>query len=284
LTGGRFQDTDGTRLAHGTITFQLSQDAVVIAYPYAQVEANTIVTFDLDASGNISASPPSKIWSNAELSPTGTFYEVNLYAADGHKANRDGIDWMFLEPDGSTVDLGGQQPIGPGGPVVIVPLPGPPGPPGTPGGPTGYTGYTGPGVGEQGATGYTGYTGATGTSTGSNTGAFFYIIDGGGVVPSTGLRGTVNVPTNCTVSGWSLIADQAGSIVVDVLHSTFTGFPTNSSICGADKPTLASAQKNENLALTEWTPGLLAGDVLQFNVVSVAVATRICVTLFVTIP
>jgi len=39
LTGGRFQDSDGTLLAGGSITMQLSQDAVVIMAPYAQVEA-----------------------------------------------------------------------------------------------------------------------------------------------------------------------------------------------------------------------------------------------------
>ena len=252
--------------------------------PYAQVMGNVVVTFGLDDNGDFVTSTPCNIWSNAELSPTATFYFVNAFSAAGVKANRDEIAWAFTEGAGTTVDTTGQQNVQVNENGITILLTGPTGPAGAYGGPTGYTGYTGPGVGEQGPTGYTGYTGATGVATGAPVGAFFYIIDGGGVVPATGVRGSLQVPCNCTITGWSLTADQVGSAVVDVLHSTWAGFPTTASIAGADKPTLSSAQKAENQNVSVWSTALAAGDMLQFNLNSLAVCTRLVVSIIVSIP
>jgi hypothetical protein len=90
------------------------------------------------------------------------------------------------------------------------------------------------------------------------------------------------VPYACTITGWEILADASGSAVVDVKMSTYAAFPATASIAGAEKPTLAAAQKNQNLALTLWTTGLLAGDILEFNLDSVATCKRVTVTLFVT--
>lgn len=129
-----------------------------------------------------------------------------------------------------------------------------------------------------------GNTTITGTGT-SRTSAIFYTIDGGGFTIATGEKGQLDIPVNCTVTGWVLTADQAGAAVVDVLRSTYAGFPTTASIAGSDKPTLiATTQKNENLAISSWgSTALLAGDQLQFSVDS-ATVTRLNLTLLVTIP
>ncbi len=153
-----------------------------------------------------------------------------------------------------------------------------------PTGPTGYTGYTGPNSGYTGPTGPGGATGPTGSVTGSPIGCFTYITDGGGAVISTGKKGIINVPVNCTITGWSVLADQAGSISISVLHGTFSSFPTLSDITGGDYPSLSSAQKNENLSLSLWSTALLGGDVLQFDVLSASTVTRVTVTIFITVP
>jgi hypothetical protein len=117
------------------------------------------------------------------------------------------------------------------------------------------------------------------------TGAIQYVIDGGGSTPGTGAKGQVSLPVACTVTGWVITADQSGSAVVDVLRSTYSGFPTTVSIAGSDKPTLSSAQKNEDLILSGWgSTALNAGDILQFNLNSATTVTRINVTINVTIP
>jgi hypothetical protein len=165
----------------------------------------------------------------------------------------------FKVVQGGSVNLGNQPSGGspPGGGNPFIPVPGPAGP--------------------------TGPTGATGSGIGSPYGALYYVIDGNGAPPTTGLRGTMELPTNATVTGWSLIADQTGSAVVDVLKSTYNLFPSNASITGTDTPTLVAEQKNANFAETAWASSLSSGDVLQINLVSCSTCTRLCLTIFVTV-
>ena len=120
----------------------------------------------------------------------------------------------------------------------------------------------------------------------SRTIAIPFIIDGGGNAIATGSKGHLSIPFACTLTGWTILGDQSGSIVVDVKRSTYSGFPTTASIAGTDKPTLSSAQKNENLGpLSAWTStAISAGDVLEFNVSSATTVTRITVTLNATVP
>lgn len=121
---------------------------------------------------------------------------------------------------------------------------------------------------------------------GARTGLLSYVIDGAGVPPSTGVKGQVSIPVACTVTGWVITADQSGSAVVDILRSTYAAFPTTASIAGSDKPTLSSAQKNQNLGpLSGWgSTALAAGDQLQFSLSSVTSCTRLNVSLNITIP
>lgn len=124
-----------------------------------------------------------------------------------------------------------------------------------------------------------------GGSAPSRVASISYVIDGAGSTPSTGSYGQVSVPAACTITGWVITADQSGSAVVDVLRSTYAGFPTTSSIAGSDKPTLSSAQKNEDLTLTGWgSTAISAGDQIQFNLNSATTVTRLNITLNVTIP
>jgi len=112
--------------------------------------------------------------------------------------------------------------------------------------------------------------------------SFGVVIDGGTAVPTTGSKGFRVVPYACTITGWEILADAPGDAVVDVKKSTYAVFPTTATIAGAEKPTLSTAQKNQDLTLTTWTVALAAGDILEFNLDSVATCKRVTVTLFVT--
>ncbi len=120
----------------------------------------------------------------------------------------------------------------------------------------------------------------------SETRAVTIQIDGGASTPSTGVKARWSTPIACTVTGWVLVADDSGSAVIDVLRSTYSGFPTTASIAGTDKPTLSSVQKNENLGpLTNWgSTALAAGDVLEFNLSSVTTCKLLSLTLNITVP
>lgn len=104
------------------------------------------------------------------------------------------------------------------------------------------------------------------------------VIDGNGNVISTGSKGVFTVGFAAQVVGWRILADVSGSIVVDVKAGAYSSFPTAASIAGSEKPTLSSAQKNEDTTITTWT-ALAATDFLEINVDSVSSVTRVQITL-----
>ena len=110
-----------------------------------------------------------------------------------------------------------------------------------------------------------------------------FVIDGGGSAITTGNKGHLEVPFDCTINRNTVIADQSGSIVVDIKKSAYAGFPTTSSICASAKPTLSGAQKSQDSTLTGWTTSVTAGDILEYVVDSAATVTRVTVNLKVTL-
>jgi len=110
-------------------------------------------------------------------------------------------------------------------------------------------------------------------------------LDGGTAVISDGYKGHVSVPFAGTITGWTILADQVGSIVVDVWSDSFGNFPpaADDSIAGSCKPTLASAQAAQDLTLTGWgNTSIAAGSVVGFNVeAGVSAVTRVTLTLTV---
>lgn len=79
-----------------------------------------------------------------------------------------------------------------------------------------------------------------GTATDAGAEILFYPINGGGVQIATGVqRLDLVVPYACTITGWTLLADQSGSIVVDIWKDTYANFSTyntsNSDMPGYDE-------------------------------------------------
>lgn len=107
-----------------------------------------------------------------------------------------------------------------------------------------------------------------------------FLIDGGGAEITTGSKGWLPLPNNMTVNRWEVFADVSGDIEIDILKASYAGLPTFASIAGSDLPTLAAAQKNRSILLTGWDRYLLAGDWIEFEVLSIATITRATVVLF----
>jgi hypothetical protein len=105
-------------------------------------------------------------------------------------------------------------------------------------------------------------------------------IDGGGSTITTGVKGFVVAPANCTISSATLLSTDAsvtsGSIVVDVWKDTYASYPPTvaDTITASAKPTLSSATKSQDSTLTGWTTSVTAGDILGFKVDSVTTLTR----------
>jgi len=113
-----------------------------------------------------------------------------------------------------------------------------------------------------------------------------FIIDGGGSAIEAGNKGHLEVPFACTITGWTLAADQSGAIKIDVWRDTYANFPpaNGDSLCNSHEPEIAASGDNaQDLDLADWTSvALVAGDWLAFYVDSCATITRVTLSLRVT--
>lgn len=109
-------------------------------------------------------------------------------------------------------------------------------------------------------------------------------IDGGGSAITTGVKGYIYVPYACTINSVTMMADQSGSIVVDIWKVAYASFPPadGNSITASATPTITSTTNSQDTTLTGWTTAVTAGDVLAFNVDSATTVTRLNLILKVT--
>lgn len=108
-----------------------------------------------------------------------------------------------------------------------------------------------------------------------------FVIDGGGSAITVGEKGHLRIPFTCTIERVTLLADQPGSIVIDIWKDTYTNFPPDvgDTIVSAAKPTITTAQKSEDATLTDWDKDIVAGDILAFKVDSCTDIERVTLAL-----
>ena len=113
--------------------------------------------------------------------------------------------------------------------------------------------------------------------------ALTFVIDGGGAAIIAGEKGHIEVPYACTITKATSLADQSGSIVVDIWKDSYANFlPTDAdTITSATPPTITTATKAQDSTLTSWTTSITAGDILAFNVDSCTTITRVTISLTV---
>jgi hypothetical protein len=109
-------------------------------------------------------------------------------------------------------------------------------------------------------------------------------IDGNGSAIGTGVKADFPIGFACVINSMTLVADQTGSIVIDIWKAPLTSFPptVSNSITASDPPTLASATHVQDNGLSGWTTQINAGDVLRFNVNSASTVTRVALALQIT--
>jgi hypothetical protein len=106
-----------------------------------------------------------------------------------------------------------------------------------------------------------------------------FTIERGGLVPTTGSKGHLHVPYAGAITGWTLIADRVGSAQITIKKSTVGTYPAGTSIVASAPPELSSQQLNTSSTLTGWTTAIAPGDILEFNLDSVAACTRLTLQL-----
>jgi hypothetical protein len=82
----------------------------------------------------------------------------------------------------------------------------------------------------------------------------------------------VEIPAACTITAATVLLSGAASCVIDVWRDSYANYPPTvaDSICGSNKPTVASATKYRDATLTGWTTALSAGDILIFKLESIS--------------
>ena len=110
----------------------------------------------------------------------------------------------------------------------------------------------------------------------NSTASFAFLIDGSGAAITTGVKGDVLFNFGCTINSATLLADQSGSIVVDVWKDTYANYPPTAAdkITASAPPTISTATKSQDTTLTGWTKTISANDTLRFNVNSATTITR----------
>lgn len=107
-------------------------------------------------------------------------------------------------------------------------------------------------------------------------GTFGVAVDGGGsAISGASSLGYWIAPCDGDIVSWTILGDAVGSCVVDVKKVTYGDFPSFVSIAGTEKPTLSSAQNNQDTNLTTWTKPFLQNDVFEFVLDSVSTLQRI---------
>jgi len=114
--------------------------------------------------------------------------------------------------------------------------------------------------------------------------AIEFVIDGGGSAITTGIKGDLEVPFNCTIQRVTMLADQTGTIEVDIWVEAYATFPPENgdSITDAGTtPIISAAIKYQDSSLTSWTVALTAGDIIRWNVDQAATIERCTISLVV---
>jgi hypothetical protein len=123
----------------------------------------------------------------------------------------------------------------------------------------------------------------TSASSGSGeTGSMGVTVDGAGSPPTMGVKGFIIVPFNATITGWGITADVSGSASFDIRWaSSVSGIGSTSSIVGSSPPTMVATQGVISSTLTGWSTTLTTGNLLEFYLSSVSIATRVTLQIFI---
>lgn len=190
--------------------------------------------------GNIGSTGPAGAQGNiGSTGPTGSQGNIGNTGSTGPTGPQGNIG--NTGPTGAQGDIGSTGPAGPQGNI-------------------GNTGSTGP-AGPQGNIGDTGPTGNIVPE------VFTLLIDGTPDVILTGKKAQKVIPFDCYVSEWYIIAGQTGSIEFDIRKSSFSSYPSTTTIITSGPPELISQSKNSNTSVTGWI-SVSSGDVLEIYVAS----------------
>jgi hypothetical protein len=101
-------------------------------------------------------------------------------------------------------------------------------------------------------------------------------FDGGGAEIADAKQVRFLIPYAATITGVYLLADQSGSIVIDIWKDTYANYPPTDAdtITASAPPTISSATKATDTTLTGWTTSVAANSIFIANVDSCTTITH----------
>jgi len=110
-----------------------------------------------------------------------------------------------------------------------------------------------------------------------------YEIDGHGEAIATGIKGDIYFTHPAKIKSVTALADQQGSIVIDLWKDTYANYPATDedSITAAAPITIADGIKAQDATMTGWTKDITATQTIRINVDSCTTITKL--TLIITV-
>ena len=96
-----------------------------------------------------------------------------------------------------------------------------------------------------------------------------FVLDNGSNDITAGVKGSLGLDVSGRIESWTLVSENEGSIVIDIKRDKYDTYPDSlTSIVGSEYPRLSTQKKNRDESLSTWTTDVVAGDILDFSVVS----------------
>tara|TARA_Y100001934_G_C12339367_1_gene769360 strand:+ start:1516 stop:2217 length:702 start_codon:yes stop_codon:yes gene_type:complete len=96
-----------------------------------------------------------------------------------------------------------------------------------------------------------------------------FVLDNGSNDITAGVKGSLGLDVSGRIESWTVVSENEGSIVIDIKKDKYDTYPDSlTSIVGTEYPRLSNQKKNRDESLSTWTTDLVAGDILDFSVVS----------------
>jgi hypothetical protein len=106
-----------------------------------------------------------------------------------------------------------------------------------------------------------------------------YVIDSGSIAMLPGNKGSVTLDVSGTLESLVILSDQQGDLTVDIKKSTYSTFPSFTSIVGGVYPQMTNSRKIRDDNLNNWDRTIVAGNILTFDVIAVNNINRFLISL-----
>jgi len=106
-----------------------------------------------------------------------------------------------------------------------------------------------------------------------------YVIDSGSLPMNVGDKGKLSLDVTGVIESITVLCDQTGDIVFDISKCTFADYPAFNSITAAQRVQLTNSNKYFDDVLNNWTTTIVAGEILNFSVISVTDIRRLLISL-----